>query len=30
MPEDILDPKVDFVFKKLFGSENHKEILIAF
>ena len=30
MPEDILDPKVDFVFKKLFGSENHQEILIAF
>ena len=30
MTEDILDPKVDFVFKKVFGSENHKEILIAF
>ncbi|MGM0502515.1 MAG: hypothetical protein ACQERJ_08270 [Bacillota bacterium] len=24
MAEDILDSKVDFVFKKLFGSEKHK------
>mgnify|MGYP006272406929 CR=1 FL=1 len=24
MAEDILDYKVDFVFKKLFGSEKHK------
>ena len=30
MSDDILDPKVDFVFKQLFGSENHKDILIAF
>lgn len=30
MTEDILDPKVDFVFKQVFGSEHHKEILIAF
>jgi predicted transposase/invertase (TIGR01784 family) len=30
MLKDILDPKVDFIFKKVFGSEKHKEILIAF
>ncbi len=26
----IMDPKVDFVFKKIFGSENSTDILIAF
>ena len=26
----LLSPKVDFVFKKIFGSEEHKEILISF
>ena len=30
MTKDILDPKVDFVFKQIFGSENNPEILIAF
>ena len=25
-----LNPKVDFAFKKLFGSEENKEILISF
>ncbi|KYH30642.1 PD-(D/E)XK nuclease family transposase [Clostridium tepidiprofundi DSM 19306] len=25
-----LNPKVDFVFKKLFGSEENKDILISF
>lgn len=26
----ILDPKIDFVFKKIFGNENHPKILISF
>lgn len=26
----LLDPKVDFVFKNIFGSEKHPEILISF
>jgi predicted transposase/invertase (TIGR01784 family) len=26
----LLSPKVDFVFKKIFGSEKHPEILISF
>lgn len=26
----LLDPKVDFVFKKIFGSEKHPRILISF
>ena len=26
----LLDPKVDFIFKKIFGSENHPKILISF
>ncbi|MCK8816769.1 Rpn family recombination-promoting nuclease/putative transposase [Natroniella sulfidigena] len=30
MRKDILDPKVDFVFKQIFGSEKHPEILISF
>jgi predicted transposase/invertase (TIGR01784 family) len=30
MKRDILDPKVDFVFKQIFGSEKHPEILISF
>jgi len=25
-----LNPKIDFVFKKLFGSEENKDILISF
>ena len=28
--EKLLDPKVDFVFKRIFGSEKHPNILIAF
>lgn len=30
MKRESLDPKVDFVFKQIFGSEKHPEILIAF
>lgn len=26
----LLDPKMDFIFKNIFGSENNKEILISF
>ncbi len=26
----LLDPKVDFIFKKIFGSEKHPKILISF
>ena len=26
----ILSPKVDFVFKKIFGNEKHPNILISF
>jgi hypothetical protein len=26
----ILNPRVDFAFKKLFGSEENKDILISF
>nr|WP_239551164.1 Rpn family recombination-promoting nuclease/putative transposase [Halanaerobacter jeridensis] len=28
--EKLLDPKVDFVFKRIFGSEKHPNILISF
>lgn len=28
--KQLLDPKVDFVFKKIFGSEKHPKILISF
>ncbi len=24
----LLDPKMDFIFKNIFGSENNKEILV--
>jgi hypothetical protein len=27
---DILDPKVDLVFKKIFGSEENKDVLLSF
>ncbi|OCL26596.1 hypothetical protein U472_11470 [Orenia metallireducens] len=30
MKREMLDPKVDFVFKQIFGSEKHPEILISF
>ena len=30
MGKGLLDPKVDFVFKNIFGSEKHPEILISF
>ena len=30
MMRGLLDPKVDFVFKNIFGSEKHPEILISF
>ena len=26
----LLDPKIDFVFKKIFGAENNKLVLIDF
>jgi predicted transposase/invertase (TIGR01784 family) len=26
----VLNPRVDFAFKKLFGSEENKDILISF
>ena len=28
--KQLLDPKVDFVFKKIFGNEKHPKILISF
>ena len=28
MRRTLLNPKIDFVFKKIFGSEEHPEILI--
>lgn len=27
---DLLDPRVDFVFKRIFDSENNKDVLLAF
>ena len=30
MMRGLLDPKVDFVFKNIFGSTKHPEILISF
>ncbi|WP_151737769.1 Rpn family recombination-promoting nuclease/putative transposase [Paenibacillus tengchongensis] len=27
---ELLDPRVDFVFKRIFGSENNKDVLLAF
>ena len=30
MSRVLLSPKVDFVFKKIFGSEKHPRILISF
>jgi predicted transposase/invertase (TIGR01784 family) len=27
---ELLDPKVDFVFKRIFGSEENKDVLLAF
>ncbi|WP_239498762.1 Rpn family recombination-promoting nuclease/putative transposase [Paenibacillus odorifer] len=30
VPMDLLDPRVDFVFKRIFGSENNKDVLLAF
>ncbi|WP_427051251.1 PD-(D/E)XK nuclease family transposase [Paenibacillus sp. TC-CSREp1] len=27
---DLHDPRVDFVFKRIFGSENNKDVLLAF
>lgn len=28
--QDLLDPKNDFVFKRIFGSEENKDVLLAF
>ena len=30
MSKGLLDPKVDFVFKNIFGSEKNPQILISF
>ena len=30
MRRTLLNPKIDFVFKKIFGSEEHPEILVSF
>ena len=30
MIKSILDPKIDFVFKNIFGSSKHPNILISF
>ncbi|GAA0703575.1 Rpn family recombination-promoting nuclease/putative transposase [Paraclostridium ghonii] len=30
MLEGLLDPKIDFVFKQIFGSSKHPEVLISF
>lgn len=27
---ELLDPRVDFVFERIFGSENNKDVLLAF
>lgn len=27
---ELLDPRVDFVFKRIFGSESNKDVLLAF
>ena len=29
MSQDNLNPKIDFVFRKLFSSEENKDLLIA-
>ena len=30
MERRLLNPKIDFVFKKIFGSEKHPGVLISF
>ncbi|MDF2653129.1 MAG: hypothetical protein K0Q73_8934, partial [Paenibacillus sp.] len=30
MGDRLLDPRNDFVFKRIFGSEDNKDILLAF
>ena len=30
MRRTLLNPKIDFVFKKIFGSADHPDILISF
>ncbi|MBP3914663.1 PD-(D/E)XK nuclease family transposase, partial [Clostridium sp.] len=30
MRRTLLNPKIDFVFKKIFGSSDHPDILISF
>ncbi|AET60577.1 PD-(D/E)XK nuclease family transposase [Paenibacillus terrae] len=27
---ELLDPRNDFVFKRIFGSEDNKDVLLAF
>jgi hypothetical protein len=28
--QDLLDPRVDVIFKRIFGSEHNKDVLLAF
>lgn len=28
--QDLLDPRVDLIFKRIFGSEHNKDVLLAF
>ena len=30
MCTQLFDPKVDYIFKNIFGNENHPKILISF
>lgn len=30
MMNELLDPKNDYVFKRIFGSEDNKDVLLAF
>lgn len=30
MEYELLDPRVDVVFKRIFGSEHNKDVLLAF
>jgi predicted transposase/invertase (TIGR01784 family) len=30
VPDVVADPTTDFAFKKIFGSEDHKNVLIGF
>lgn len=30
MPLELLDPRNDFLFKRIFGSEENRDVLLAF